>query len=70
MTVDLLLEVEGDDLPEARLKEKETLYMTAMTRKPKIREVIEPTYKKHRTWISHDRERTKLRLSHGRKLMT
>jgi hypothetical protein len=41
-TVDLLLDADGDDLPEARLKEKETLYMAAMTRKEKLREVVEP----------------------------
>ena len=41
-TVDLLLDADGDDLPEARLKEKETLYMAAMTRKAKLHEVVEP----------------------------
>ena len=41
-TVDLLLDTYGDNLPEACLKEKETLYMAAMMRKAKLREVVEP----------------------------
>ena len=40
--VGLLLDVDGDDLPEAHLKEKETLYMAMMTRKAKLRGVMGP----------------------------
>ena len=42
MTVDLLLDADGNNLPEACLKEKETLYMAVMMRKAKLCEVVEP----------------------------
>ena len=38
-SVDLLLDKEGDDLPESRIKEKETLYLNMVTR---AQEVVEP----------------------------
>lgn len=41
-TVDLLLDKDGDDLPSARMAEKETFHMAVMTRAQRLREAEEP----------------------------
>jgi hypothetical protein len=41
-TVDLLIDPEGDDLPEERLREKKIHHLTAMTRAQPTRDVVEP----------------------------
>jgi len=40
--VDLLIDPEGDDLPEQRLQEKKIHYLMAMTRAQQARDVVEP----------------------------
>ena len=41
-TADLLLDLEGDDLPESRLLEKKIHHLAAMTRAQQVRDVSEP----------------------------
>ena len=43
-TVDLLLDPEGDDLPEQRLKERDILQIAVLTRAQRLRESTEPRH--------------------------